>query len=406
MTPFMRNAIVLGLLSAVAPFAIDMYLPALPTIAIGLDASATATQSTLAAYFLSFGVCQLAYGPWSDVAGRKLPLYVGLTLFCLGSIGCGLAPSIRWLITFRILQGIGAASVTVIPRAIVRDLHTGPEATRLMALIMLVFGVSPILAPLFGSGLILAFGWRSIFAAITATAFLGVALVATALPETRPRHQRADASLKRVLQGFLLLLREVRFMGLTCTGGLGLASFFVFLSNSSFVYIDHFGLSPTQYGLAFSVNAIGFIGSSLLAAPLGSRFGTNQTIILAASAYAFFALILLCLVVAGADNLPVLISLLFCAFACLGLVIPTTAMLSLDDHGEIAGMASSLGGTLQMTIGAIAIAISGATFDGSALPMVILIAICAVGTLAMASATLLRRRLVVAGQTCLSDQSG
>jgi DHA1 family bicyclomycin/chloramphenicol resistance-like MFS transporter len=142
---FTRNAVVLGLLSAVGPFAIDMYLPALPAISADLHASTSATQMTLIAFFVSFGLCQIVYGPLSDVCGRKLPLYVGLTLFILGAIGCALSPTVGWLIACRFLQRFGAA-MGVIPRAIIRDLHTGAEATRLMSLVMLVFSVSPIRA--------------------------------------------------------------------------------------------------------------------------------------------------------------------------------------------------------------------------------------------------------------------
>ena len=169
-TSFARNAIVLGLLSAIGPFAIDMYLPALPAIAADLQASTAAKQMTLMIFFISFGVCQIFYGPVSDMIGRKPPLYFGIVVFALGGIGCGLAPSIEWLIFFRFVQGLGAASVMVIPRAIIRDLHTGADAARLMSLIMLVFSVSPILAPLTGSALIVPFGWRAVFVAVTIAA--------------------------------------------------------------------------------------------------------------------------------------------------------------------------------------------------------------------------------------------
>src|SRR4028118_862938 len=151
LSTYARNAIVLGLLAAIGPFAIDMYLPALPTIAADLGASTAATQMTLMAFFIAFGICQLVYGPVSDMIGRKPPLYFGLIVFILGSIGCALSPSVGWLIFFRVVQGIGASAVMVIPRAVIRDLHTGVEATRLMSLVMLVFSVSPILAPLTGS---------------------------------------------------------------------------------------------------------------------------------------------------------------------------------------------------------------------------------------------------------------
>src|ERR1700712_5716150 len=149
-TPMLRAALVLGLLSAIGPFAIDMYLPALPAIGVSLSADVHAVQMSLLAFFISFAVSQIVYGPASDIFGRKPPLYVGIALFVAGSVGCALAPDIGWLIAFRFLQGAGAGAPIVVPRAIVRDLHTGAEATKLMSLLMLVFSVSPILAPVIG----------------------------------------------------------------------------------------------------------------------------------------------------------------------------------------------------------------------------------------------------------------
>jgi MFS transporter, DHA1 family, multidrug resistance protein len=391
LSPFARNAIVLGLLSAVGPFAIDMYLPALPTISTSLRASTAATQMTLMAFFAAFGFCQIIYGPVSDMVGRKPPLYFGLTVFLLGSIGCASAADIGWLIAFRALQGIGASAVMVIPRAIIRDLHTGLDATRLMALVMLVFSVSPILAPLIGSGLIVPFGWRAVFVAVTGVAAIAIFLVASFLPETRPPEERVSVSVGSVLNGFGQLLRHGRFIGLTLIGGLGMASFFSFLASSSFIYIDHFGLTPTQYSLAFSVNAIGFIGSSQFAAALGGRFGMPRVVLAAVSLYAFFALVLFAFTAAGFDSLALLMGLLFCAFACLGLVIPSTMVLALEEHGPIAGMASALGGAMQMLAGGIVIVIVSFFFDETARPMVAAITLCAIGALTAALVTLGRR---------------
>jgi DHA1 family bicyclomycin/chloramphenicol resistance-like MFS transporter len=388
---YARNAIVLGLLAAVGPFAIDMYLPALPTIAADLSASPAATQMTLTAFLVAFGVCQVAYGPVSDMVGRKPPLYLGLAFFTVGSIGCGAVPGIGWLIFFRFVQGIGASSLMVMPRAIIRDLHTGVEATRLMSLVMLVLSVSPILAPLTGSALIVPFGWRAVFVAVTVVAVLGILLVALLLPETRPPEERIRVSIANVLGGFGQLLRDPHFLGLTFIGGLGMASFFAFLASSSFVYIDHFGLTPTQFSVAFSANAVGFIGASQFAAVLGGRFGMGRVVTAAVSLHAVFALILFGVTAIGIDSLAVLIALLFVAFACLGLVIPATMVLALEDHGPIAGMASALGGTLQMVTGGIMIVIVSRFFDGTAVPMVTTIALCAVGALALSLATLRQR---------------
>src|SRR4029079_16697488 len=172
--------------AAVGPFAIDMYVPALPTIAADLGATTAATQMTLMTFFIGFGLSQIIYGPVSDMVGRKAPLYFGLALYIVGGIGCALSPSIDALIFFRLVQGVGAASVMVIPRAIIRDLHTGIEATRLMSLVMLVLSVSPILAPLAGSGLIILFGWRAVFVVATLVALVSVLLVTFSLPETWP----------------------------------------------------------------------------------------------------------------------------------------------------------------------------------------------------------------------------
>ncbi|WP_200941139.1 multidrug effflux MFS transporter [Afipia sp. Root123D2] len=390
---YAKNAIVLGLLSAVGPFAIDMYLPALPSIASDLHASTAATQMTLMVFFMAFGICQIVYGPVSDMVGRKPPLYFGLVLFTIGSVGCGLAPSIEWLIFFRAVQGIGASAVMVIPRAIIRDLHTGVEATRLMSLVMLVFSVSPILAPLTGSALIVPFGWRAVFVAVTVVALLGLALVATFLPETRPPQDRIKVSVGNVLGGFWQLLRDRHFLGLTFIGGFGMASFFAFLASSSFVYIDHFGLTPTQYSLAFSVNAISFIGASQFAAAIGGRFGMGRMVIGAVSMFSLLTLILLAITAAGSDSLVVLIAMLFAANAFLGLVIPSTMVLALEDHGPIAGIASALGGTLQMLTGGAMIAVASLFFDGTALPMVTIIAISGFGAFVLSVLTLRGKEL-------------
>jgi DHA1 family bicyclomycin/chloramphenicol resistance-like MFS transporter len=280
----------------------------------------------------------------------------------------------------------------VIPRAIIRDLHTGIEATRLMSTVMLVLSVSPILAPVTGSALIVPFGWRAVFVAVTLVASLGLALVATCLPETRPVEERVPLGLINVLKGFAHLLVDRNFLSLTFIGGLGMSSFFAFLANSSFVYIGHFGLSSVQYGLAFSVNAVGFIGASQFAASFGTRYGMRRVVMAAVTLYAVFAVALLALTLSGIDSLAVLIAMLFCAFACLGLVIPSTMVLALEEHGPLAGLASALGGTLQMVTGGITIVVVSLFFNGTALPMVATIALCAAAAFALSSTTLGRRR--------------
>ena len=364
-------ALILGLLSAIGPFAIDMYLPALPAIGQSLGAEVGAVQWSLTAFFLALGVGQLLYGPVSDMLGRKPPLYFGLGLFTLASVGCALATDIDTLVALRFVQGLGAAAGMAIPRAVVRDLHTGTEAARLMSLLMLVFSVSPILAPLAGSALIAVTGWRGVFWAVALAATAGLALVFTTLSETRPVSERVQSSLASALRAYGLLLRDRHYLGLVFIGGCAMSGFFVYLASSPFVLINHYGLTPTQYSLAFSVNAVAFIGASQLTGALGERFGLVRVVKAAASASGAMMLVLLGYYLAGGDRLAVLIVLYFIASAFMGLVIPTTSVLALEQHGAIAGTASALLGTLQMLTGAAAMGVVGLFSSGQPLPMVV-----------------------------------
>lgn len=373
-----HHALILGLLSAIGPFAIDMYLPALPAIGLALQADIQQVQTSLTVFFLALGVCQLIYGPLSDMLGRKPPLYFGLGLFVLGSVGCALAPDIRTLIVFRFIQGVGACAGMVVPRAIVRDLHTGAEATRLTSLLMLVFSVSPILAPLAGSAMIAVSDWRGIFWSVLAAAALAIAMMAAWLNESRPAAVRQGSNLRSAMKAYGLLLRDRHFLGLTFIGAFAMSSFFAYLGNSSFVLIDHYGLSPAQFSLCFSANAAAFIGIAQFNGRLVHRFGLPQVVRIGVAGYSALALLLWACFAAGASALPLLLGLVFASFGFLGLVVPTTAVLALEEHGEIAGTASALLGTCQMVTGALVMGVISLFVDGSAMPMVSGIAGCAV----------------------------
>ena len=388
----LRTAAILGLLATVGPFAVDMYLPALPAIADDLQASPAATQATLVALFISFGAAQLVYGPWSDMAGRKQPLYAGLAVFTLGTVGCIFAPTIEWLIASRFLQGAGGAVSMVITRAVVRDLYTGADATRMMATVMLVISVSPMLAPLGGSLLILVFDWRAIFVVLCLAAVASLTLTRFGLKETLAPEHRRPANVGSLIAGCRVLFRDVNFLGLTFIGGFGFTSFIVFIASGSFVYTGQFGLSPMGFSLAFAVNALGFFAASQFAAGVCDRFGMQRTVLAAVIGFAATTTSLWVLTLAGHASLPLYIGFLFASNACLGFVIPTTMVMALDDHGDLAGLASSLGGTLQMVAGGVAVAIAGRFFDGTALPMITAIALSGISALVIALVVLVRRR--------------
>ncbi|MEG0148513.1 MAG: multidrug effflux MFS transporter [Comamonas sp.] len=370
-TVSLRLVLILGLLSAIGPFAIDMYLPALPQIGSHLGADVGAVQASLTAFFLSIGVGQLLYGPVSDMVGRKPPLYFGLILFAAASVGCALATNIETLVVFRFIQGLGAAAGMAVPRAVVRDLHTGHAAARMMSLLMLVFSVSPILAPLAGSAVIGLTSWRGVFWVVAVAAILGLVATWRGVQETRTPEARLDSSLRGALQAYGVLLRDWHYLGLVFIGGSAMAGFFVYLAGSPFVLINHYGLSSTQYSLAFALNAIAFIGSAQFTARLGQRFGLVPVVKAAATGSGVVMVSLLSYYLLGGEELAVLIVLYFIASALMGLVIPTTSVLALEEHGAIAGTASALLGTLQMLSGAAAMQIVGHFSNGKPLPMVV-----------------------------------
>ncbi|KJZ20375.1 multidrug effflux MFS transporter [Loktanella sp. S4079] len=382
-----RAALILGLLSAVGPFAIDMYLPAMPAIAESLNADVASVQLTLTSYFVAFGLAQLFYGPWADQVGRKKPLYFGMGIFVIGTIGCAVAPTIGWLIGARAVQGLGGAVLMVVPRAIVRDMHTGTQATKLMAMIMLVISVSPMLAPLAGSGLIALGDWHIVFWVLAFVALLSLGLVGSVLPETLAVEHRVKVNFANLWAGTKHLVRDPVFMGLTLIGGFGFSSFMVFIASAAFVYTEEFGLSPTGFSVAFAINALGFFGASQLAGPMGEKYGILPVMRWAIIGFAGFTVALLMIGFMGLASLYVIIAGLFLANACLGLILPTTMVVALDPHGEIAGLASSLGGTLQMVTGGVMVVVTGLFFDGTAVPMIGAIALCAVLALILALRT-------------------
>jgi len=380
----LRNAILLGLLTAIGPFAIDMYLPAMPVIAADLGAPAERVTLSLIAFFIPFGICQLVFGTLSDFVGRKPPLYFGLSLFFIASIGCALAGDVETLIAWRVLQGIGAAAPSVIPRAIVRDMHSGLEEVRLMSMLMLVFSVSPLLAPLVGSLIVEAAGWRVVFWSVTAPALLGAVLLAMFVKETRANAAADRPSLAGLLRTYRTLLTDPNYLGFVLLGAFGVASFFVYLGNSSFVLMGHYNFSPIAYSFAFSINAAAFFAAAQFNGWLGKRFGLRRMILPAVGAHAGAMTLLLLLSLAGVESLAVLGAVLFIGYGFLGLFLPLTGVLALERYGAVAGAAASLMGTLHLLIGAGVMAASSVFQDGTVGPMIAAIAFCSLTGLALA----------------------
>lgn len=383
-------SIILGLVAAVGPFAIDMYLPAMPDIGRDLGASQHEVQWTIVGYFITFGLAQLVYGPWADQAGRKPPLYVGLALFILGTVTCALAPTLGWLVLGRMVQGAGGAANMVVLRAVIRDMATGPAATRMMSTIMIVIAVSPLLAPLSGAGLLAVGDWRLIFWALLGASLLSAGLIHFAVPETLAAEHRRRFDLASMLTGARILMTNRGFLVMTFLAGFAFASFFVFIAAASFVYIGSFGLTATQFSLAFAVNAVGFFTASQFSATIAARVGTlpmirRATIGFSLATFAGFGLAL-----AGLASLPVTMATLFIGNMFLGVLMPSAQVQALEEHGAIAGLAASLGGTLQMMAAGALVVAAGPFLDGTVTPMLGAIALC--GALVLVLSRLIPRQ--------------
>ncbi len=361
-----KNALILGLMTAMGPFAIDMYLPALPVIE---DVLGQGAVLSLTAFFLSFGVFQLIFGTLSDMYGRRGPLLAGLGLFVLAGAGCAMTSSVGMLVVFRFLQGIGGAAGIIIARAIVRDLYEGHQEIRMMSLLMLVFSVSPLLAPLAGSYVVEYLGWRAVFWSISASGVLGIILMMLALSETLPQGKRIRGGFAGVKQALAVLVRDKSFVGMTLIGAFGITTFFIYLGNSSFVMMDYYGLSTREFSLAFSANALAFFAAAQCNSTLSKRFGMHRIVLPATVGFASCMTVMAIFVAMGMTSLPLMLGLMFAGFAFLGIITPTISVLSLAHHGDIAGTAASIMNTVQLMIGAGAIGLYSLFTNNTPFPM-------------------------------------
>jgi DHA1 family bicyclomycin/chloramphenicol resistance-like MFS transporter len=370
--------ILLGALTAFAPMSIDMYLPALPTIGIAFSAAPGHVQLSLASFFLGLAIGQAFYGPLADRFGRKRPLYAGLSLFAIASAGCALATSIDTLIVLRFFQALGACSGQVIARAVVRDVFEAREAVRVFSLMVLVLGVSPVLAPVLGGQILAFFQWRVIFWVITLVASIGLAGTVWRLPETHRREHMRPLAIRSVVGAYYALLTDRSFVGYALTGATGLGGMFAYIAGSPFVFIDLFHVSATHFGFFFAVNALGLVFAAQLNVRLVRRFESDGVIRTVLLIQVLDGIALLAGTWTGWLGLYGTALFTFIYVASVGCLFPNTTAMAMASHPEKAGSASALIGTLQFSLAAIAASTVGGLNNGTALPMAATIAVCAV----------------------------
>lgn len=386
-----RLIVILGALSAFGPLSIDMYLPALPAMSQQFHAGAWQVQLTLTACVVGLGAGQLVAGPLSDTLGRRRPLLVGLLLYAAFSVGCALAPAIPTLIGFRLLQALGGAAGLVIARAVVRDLYSGAALARFFSLLILVMGVAPIVAPIIGGQLVRVSSWRGVFVVLTAIGVVLLAAVAVGLPETLPAERRTPGRIAATMRTYRRLLADRRFLGYVLAGAFGFAAMFAYISGSSFVFQDVYGLSPQQFSLVFASNALGLVLVSQLNGWLVGRFEPKRLLAVGLGITTVGGFGVLAAVLADL-GLAALLPALFTLVASIGMVLPNATALTLADHPDTAGSASALFGVFQFIAGGTAAPLVGLGGSGTAMPMAIMVAALPVAAV-LSTATLSRMRV-------------
>ena len=361
---------------AFAPMSIDMYLPGLSAIAADFGADPSAVQFTLASFFIGMALGQVIHGPFADRYGRKPPLYSGLALFVLASVGCALASNITTLIVLRFAQAVSGCVGVVVARAVVRDRFDAHTSAKVYSLLMLVMGLAPILAPFLGGWILLFAGWRAIFLALALFGLVCLVGVWRYLPETRPANVPTSGGIGAALRGYGAILRDRRFIGYGFAGGFAQAGMFAYITGSPHVFIDLYGVPAHHYGWLFGLNALGLIASSQYNRRL-LRHESADSILRRANRWTVFAgLLLLAVAVIGWGGLPALLAPLFVYLASIGFTAPNAMANALAHQGARAGSASALIGTLQFGVATVASTLVGLLGHGSALPMATVIAGC------------------------------
>ncbi len=382
--PHRTLVLVLGALSAIGPFSIDMYLPGFPAIARDLHTDISHVGLSLTSYFLGISFGQLLYGPLMDRFGRKRPLMVGLSIYIAAAVGCAVSPSISFLIAMRLFLALGGCVGVAGARAVVRDLFSGNEAARMLSALVLVFGVAPIVAPTVGGLVASTLGWRFIFLILAVIASLVLAAVIHLFQESKEADTSISLHPASVLRGYLGLFREPLFVTYTIVAAAAAGGFFSYISGSPFVYMNLLGFSATQFGLIYGTNAVGLIvGSQINRRWLRFMDGTSILRIVVA-AQCCLAVVLLTWSSMGFAGSMVVLGLIFGVVSGHGFVNPNAMARALQPFTRNAGSAASMMGCLQMVAGAAASGLVSYLHNGTAMPMIWLMAGCsAVGLAAL-----------------------
>ena len=375
--------IVLGALTALGPFTIDLYLPAFPALQKDLGVSPGIIQLTLTATTLGFGVGQLLVGPWSDRVGRRIPLIVASSVHVLASLGAVLSPDIIWLGFFRVLQGMGAAAGGVVAMALVRDLFGGVPLVRMLSRLALVSGLAPILAPVIGSQLLRFVDWRGIFVFLTAYGVIVVLAAVFLIVETLKPARRADSGHSTARERYAAIFSDRIFVGVSIIGAMTFSGLFAYLSSSSFLFQEVYGLNAQEFGLLFAINSLGVVTGVQVSSRLTRRVGPQWILACSTAVLLLSSLSIVLLDSLHAGLLGILIPLWFFIAAC-GFSFPLVQVLGLVNHAGEAATAASVLGAVNFGLAGLISPIVGLFGIHNAVPMgTVMAATAAVSVIAL-----------------------
>ena len=363
------TVLILGSLTALGPFSIDMYLPGFPAIAKSFNITTAEVSLSLSSFFVGISIGQLLYGPLLDRFGRKRPLYFGLVLYIITSAGCYFAPSIQILILLRFVQAVGSCAAGVASMAMVRDIFPLEDNAKIFAFLILILGASPMIAPTVGGYVTVAFGWHSIFIILACLAVAILTAVIFGLPESYKPNPAFSLKPKPIINNFLAVLKQPQFYTYALTGSFAFAGLFVYVSGSPLVFMEVFKVTTKTYGWIFAGLSVGFVGSSQVNNLLLKKFKSEQIV---STALVIQLIATVVFLIGGYYNwfgLAGTIFMIFIMLACVGVTNPNASALSLAPFTQNAGTASSLMGAMQLGLGALA-SLSVSFFDSkSATPM-------------------------------------
>ncbi|SFD90876.1 multidrug effflux MFS transporter [Flavobacterium phragmitis] len=367
---YIKLILILGSLTALGPFSIDMYLPGFSGIAKDLNTTVAKVSMSLSSYFIGISAGQLLYGPLLDRFGRKKPLFIGLLVYILASLGCIYVSDIDAFILLRFIQAIGSCAATVASVAMVRDLFPVKDIPKVFSLLMLVVGLSPMLAPTIGGYVTEDLGWHAVFFILMCMGIVILVASQIGLPDTYRPDTTISLKPKPIITNFLSVLKEPQFYTYAFTGAIAFSGLFSYVAASPLIFMDIYKVDAKTYGWIFALMSVSFIGSSQLNSILLKRFSSEQMIFGALISQSVISVVFLILALNDLLGLYETIGMLFLFLACLGISNPNTAGLTLAPFAKNTGSASALMGAIQLGLGALASFAIGVFVKDSVAPMV------------------------------------